>query len=133
MWKLGLRPRYSFSGNICFEISVFCLCSVLAVLLFVRVKKGFLRGLIGVPYHTVNMGLVSIKFSYTVQTVAAYLRQGEHIPKMQNDIGPKSKLRMLRQRGGKEAGGGGCAVPCRAVPCRAGPRRAALSLALRSA
>jgi hypothetical protein len=22
MWKLGLRPRYSFSGNICFEISV---------------------------------------------------------------------------------------------------------------
>ncbi len=28
MWKLGLRPRYSFSGNISFEISVFCLCSV---------------------------------------------------------------------------------------------------------
>jgi hypothetical protein len=26
MWKLGLRPRYFFSGNICFEISVFCLC-----------------------------------------------------------------------------------------------------------
>jgi len=28
MWKLGLRPRYSFSGSICFEIWVFCLCSV---------------------------------------------------------------------------------------------------------
>ncbi len=28
MWKLGLRPRYSYSGNICFEISVICLCSV---------------------------------------------------------------------------------------------------------
>jgi hypothetical protein len=28
MWKLELRPQYSFSGNICFEISVFCLCSV---------------------------------------------------------------------------------------------------------
>ncbi len=28
MWKSGLRPRYSFSGNICFEISVFCTCSV---------------------------------------------------------------------------------------------------------
>ncbi len=27
MWKLGLRPRYSFSGNICIKISVFCLCS----------------------------------------------------------------------------------------------------------
>ncbi len=29
MWKLGLRPRYSFSGNICFKYSAFCLCSVL--------------------------------------------------------------------------------------------------------
>jgi hypothetical protein len=28
MWKLGLRPRYSFSGNICFKLSAFCLCSV---------------------------------------------------------------------------------------------------------
>ncbi len=27
MWKLGLSPRYSFSGKICFKISVFCLCS----------------------------------------------------------------------------------------------------------
>ncbi len=28
IWKLGLRPRYSFSGNICFKFSAFCLCSV---------------------------------------------------------------------------------------------------------
>ncbi len=28
MWKLGLRPRYSFSGNICFKFSAFCFCSV---------------------------------------------------------------------------------------------------------
>ncbi len=28
VWKLGLRPRYSFSGNICFKFSAFCLCSV---------------------------------------------------------------------------------------------------------
>ncbi len=31
MWKLGLRPRYSFSGNICFEISVFCLFSAISL------------------------------------------------------------------------------------------------------
>ncbi len=30
MWKLGLRPRYSFSGNICLKFSAFCLCSVQA-------------------------------------------------------------------------------------------------------
>ncbi len=28
MWKLGLRHRYFYSGNICFEISVIYLCSV---------------------------------------------------------------------------------------------------------
>jgi hypothetical protein len=28
LWKLGLRPRYSFSGNICFKFSAFCHCSV---------------------------------------------------------------------------------------------------------
>jgi hypothetical protein len=27
MRKLGLRPRYSFSGNFCFKFSAFCLCS----------------------------------------------------------------------------------------------------------
>ncbi len=27
MWKLGLRPRYSFPGIICFKFSAFCLCS----------------------------------------------------------------------------------------------------------
>jgi hypothetical protein len=25
--EIGAETRYSFSGNICFEISVFCLCS----------------------------------------------------------------------------------------------------------
>ena len=27
MWKLGLRPCNSFSGNICFKFSLLCLCS----------------------------------------------------------------------------------------------------------
>ncbi len=27
MWKLGLRPRNPFSGNICFKFWAFCLCS----------------------------------------------------------------------------------------------------------
>jgi hypothetical protein len=39
MWKLvGLRPRYSFSGNICFKISVFCLCSVTARLNLIHTR-----------------------------------------------------------------------------------------------
>jgi hypothetical protein len=29
MWKLGLKPRFSISGYICFKFSAFCLCSVL--------------------------------------------------------------------------------------------------------
>ncbi len=78
-----------------------------------------------------NKSRDTIPLTYcTVQTVAVDLRQGEHIPKMQNNIGRKSKHRVLRQRGGKEAGGG---AGCHAVPCRAGPRRAALGLPLRSA
>ncbi len=32
MWKLGLRPRYSFSEIICFKFSAFCLCSVVELL-----------------------------------------------------------------------------------------------------
>ncbi len=36
MWKLGLRPRYSFPGNICFKFSAFCLCSVWQIRNFLR-------------------------------------------------------------------------------------------------
>jgi hypothetical protein len=66
------------------------------------------------PVQNLNIGAMDS----TVQTVAADLRQGEHIPKMQNHIGNKSKLRVLRQRGGKE-------VPCCAVTSRAVPGHAA--------
>jgi hypothetical protein len=62
---------------------------------------------------------------YTVQTVAADLRRGEHIPKMQNNIGRKSTLRKLRQLRSKDGGeggeGGGCWIPCRAGPRGARP------------
>jgi hypothetical protein len=51
----------------------------------------------------------------TVRTVAADLRRGEHIPKMQNNIGRKSKLRVLRQPRSKYRGGG-CWLPCRTMP-----------------
>ncbi len=51
--------------------------------------------------------------------MAADLRRGEHIPKMQNNIGRKSLLRVLHQ-----LRGGGGAPGCRAVPCRATPRGA---------
>ena len=64
--------------------------------------------------------------------MAADLRRGEHIPKMQTNIGRKSMLRVLRQLKSKDGAGGGGWVPYRTVPCRAGPRRAAFGLALRS-
>jgi hypothetical protein len=60
---------------------------------------------------------------YTVRTVAADLRRGEHIPKMQNNIGHKSTLRVLRQLRSKDGGEAGC----RTAPCHAVPRRAALA------
>ncbi len=58
---------------------------------------------------------------HTVRTVAADLRRGEHIPKMQNNIGRKSALRVLRQQRSKDGGegGGGFWMPYRAVSCRA--------------
>ncbi len=56
--------------------------------------------------------------------MAADLRQGEHIPKLQNDIGRKSTLRVLRQLRSNDGGG--------EVPWRAGPWRAALGPALDS-
>ncbi len=68
--------------------------------------------------------------SCTVRTVAADLRQGEHIPKMQNNIGRKSTLRVLRQQRSK---GGGGDAGCRTVPCRAVPPRAALGPVLGNA
>ena len=57
--------------------------------------------------------------------MAADLRRGEHIPKMQNNIGRKSPLRVLRQLRSKDGGEAGCrTVPCHAVPRRAAPRGA---------
>ncbi len=59
--------------------------------------------------------------------MAADLRQGEHIPKMQNNKGRKSMLHVLRQLRSKDGGGGGAGcrtVPCHAVSCRATPRGA---------
>jgi hypothetical protein len=63
---------------------------------------------------------------HTVRTVAADLRQGEHIPKMQNNIGRKSMLRVLRQPIEVKGWGG---AACRTVPSY----RAALGPALGSA
>ncbi len=36
MWKLGLRPRNFFSGNICFKFSVLCLRNVVSKVVLVK-------------------------------------------------------------------------------------------------
>jgi hypothetical protein len=79
-----------------------------------------------------QMFVISKKKSirYTVRTVAADLRRGEHIPKMQNNIGRKSTLRVLRQQRSKDGGGGGCWMPYRAAP-RGSARRWVLHSCLR--
>jgi hypothetical protein len=59
--------------------------------------------------------------SHTVRTVAADLRRGEHIPKMQNNIGRKSTPHMLRQPRSKWGGGMLDAVLCGAAPRGARP------------
>ncbi len=42
--NLGLRPRYSFSGNICFKFSAFCLCSVASwIVMFLNLKLSLQR------------------------------------------------------------------------------------------
>ena len=43
MWKLGLRPRSSFSGNICFEFAVLCLCSAEWIFLKRKAKNEGVR------------------------------------------------------------------------------------------
>ncbi len=43
-----------------------------------------------------TINIFGIEVIYTVRTVAADLRQGEHIPNMQNDIGCKSTICMFR-------------------------------------
>ncbi len=42
MWKLGLRPRYSFSGNICFKFSAFCLCSLAKVVKLLKLRAAII-------------------------------------------------------------------------------------------
>ncbi len=44
MRKLGLRPWNSFSGNICFEFSVLCLCSAVSINVL-RASKYFLMSI----------------------------------------------------------------------------------------
>ena len=54
MWKLGLRPRYSFSGNICFKFSAFCLCSAVSNCYFlsteITIESSFYYKIEDLPY-----------------------------------------------------------------------------------
>jgi hypothetical protein len=39
MWKLGLRTRNSFSGNICFKFLVLCLCTAHIILIALTQRR----------------------------------------------------------------------------------------------
>ncbi len=85
MLKLGLRPRYSFTGNICFEISVFCLCRVCTLLDRPRVL-GLLSQLVGLPtILSIVLLLVlpdpphKIHFSTTSEVCLQYIADQEGI------------------------------------------------------
>ncbi len=41
MWKMGQRPRNSFSGNICFQFSVLVLCSAFSKSTFASLFEGY--------------------------------------------------------------------------------------------
>ncbi len=55
MWKLELRLHNSFSGNICYEFSVFCLCSV-SLRPDVHVQVRWASFLVIPLVHCVNQG-----------------------------------------------------------------------------
>ncbi len=69
MWKLGLMPRNSSSGYICFEFSVFCLCSAIVgfsnphVLLawFQTTKNMCLQALDFISFKTICTLLVALQ------------------------------------------------------------------------
>jgi hypothetical protein len=63
LWKLGLPPRSSFSGNMCFEFSVLCLCSVLSIISY----------FIYVPYLCCKFFLHSSDIDYNLPIVFYYI------------------------------------------------------------
>jgi hypothetical protein len=67
MWKLGLRPRYSFSGNICFEISVFCLCSAMQRETLLMMSQRWVRFFLWLSNHERVCSCWFYKKSTTVQ------------------------------------------------------------------
>ncbi len=68
LWKLGLRPRNSFPGNIYFKFSVLCLCNAFttclhissmkrqySLLVLVKRSSVFLQTVLWTPKHSVRL------------------------------------------------------------------------------
>ncbi len=50
MCQLGLKPHNSFSGNICFDFLVLCLCSVRSIVARIGVRPGWWNSAISYAY-----------------------------------------------------------------------------------
>jgi hypothetical protein len=71
MWKLGLWPRNSFSGNICFKFSVLCLCS--AASLGGKGEGGWL--------YNDDVSRTPLQFSLEARSVACEMNLGGGTPR----------------------------------------------------
>jgi hypothetical protein len=81
MWKLGLRPRNSFSGNICFEFSVLCLCSVEELLKF---KVNYALQNSETTLHVVHTLIIILRLAPYICRICPCVQSSKHLDKVSN-------------------------------------------------
>ncbi len=75
MWKLGLSLRNSFHGNICFEFSVLCLCSVF---LFSGISHGGAGGLDFPLFHWLFLDVSTASLAHLLHSYWEWSLNSQH-------------------------------------------------------